>query len=295
MPNSDKSNFRALWYKGQDGLNLFSRDYSEHYKGPSDRAAIICIHGLTRNSADYASVCERLCSSYPVYAVDVRGRGRSDYDSNSSNYQVFTYLSDIKAFVDFLNLQSVILIGTSMGGFISMMFAAVATEKVKGIVLNDIGPEVNAGGLRRINDYISKPPQVATWDDAVRETKRLNEKIYPDFGSADWLGFAKNLYQEDEKGVPVLDYDEHIVDLFKQAPTNSTDVDFWPTFSLIRSIPLLLVRGAMSDILDFSCVLRMQKEHSNLSYLEIPYRGHTPFLNEKECEEAIDEFLKAIE
>lgn len=286
--------FREFWYKSSDGLNLYVRDYSAQCKNKDTQSAIFCLHGLTRNSADYEAFCERYCSDYPVYALDVRGRGQSEYDSNPMNYHVFTYAADVKQLFDQLQLDSVTLIGTSMGGFISMVFAASAPDRVKAIVLNDVGPEVNAEGLKRITNYISDRPAVENWEDAVRETRRINGSHYPDFNDEDWMRFSQRLYREDNAGVPLLDYDEHIADLFKLAKPDDAPIDFWPAFRQLAHIPLLVIRGELSDILDQACVDKMKNEHKSMVYVELPNRGHTPLLNEPTCQRQLDMFFAGL-
>jgi len=114
------SNYKNIWFKSHDGLKLYARDY--HVENPL--ATIICIPGLTRNSADFSLVCEHLSQQYRVIAVDLRGRGQSAYDPNPNNYFPGIYAEDIMTLLDVLQLPSVVLIGTSLGGSVSMLVAA---------------------------------------------------------------------------------------------------------------------------------------------------------------------------
>jgi len=281
-----------LWYESSDGLRLYARDYSMYAK--PDAPVIVCIHGLTRSSGDFRVFCEQYCSDYRVYAVDVRGRGRSDYDHDSSNYHVFTYADDLRQFFEHLNLESVLLVGTSMGGLISFAFAGASIDNVSGIVLNDIGPEVSSVGVARIIEYVSTRPKIETWEQAVAETKRINEGCYPEFTSDDWYAFTRNLYRENDQGLPVLNYDEHIADLFNAIKPEEETPTLWPTFDTLKSIPFLVFRGEFSDILDTHCVKRMCDEHPQLTFVEVASRGHTPLLNEPECETALTQFFKGL-
>lgn len=282
-------NYNDYWYKSSDGLRLYARQYG------SETAAhtIICIPGLTRNSADFTILCEHLATRYRIFAVDLRGRGNSDYDTNPENYHPGTYAADIISLLDELALQSAIIIGTSLGGLVSMILAATHAQRIAAVVLNDIGPEADQAGLDRIKAYVCNPSPVSNWDEAVAKTKSIQGREYPSFSEADWLTFSKNLYKESPDGKPILAYDPAIATLLQQ-PIAAPSADLWPIFKLISDCPLLLIRGELSDILNLQCVTKMQKQRPDMSFLEVPNCGHAPLLSEATALLAIDQFLATV-
>lgn len=282
-------NYNDYWYKSSDGLRLYARQYGN----PTADNTIICIPGLTRNSADFAILCEHLATHYRIFAVDLRGRGNSDYDTNPENYHPGTYATDIISLLDELGLPSAIIIGTSLGGLVSMTLAASHADRIAAIILNDIGPEADQAGLDRIKAYVCNPSSASNWDEAVARTKSIQGREYPTFSEEDWLTFSKNLYKENPDGKPILAYDPAIATLLQQ-PIDAPRADLWPIFKLISDCPLLLIRGELSDILSLHCVTKMQKQRPDMSFLEIPNCGHAPLLSEASALVAIDQFLATV-
>jgi len=284
------SNYKHIWFQSHDGLKLYARDY------PTDKplGTIICIPGLTRNSADFSLLCEHLSQQYRVIAVDLRGRGQSAYDPNPNNYFPGIYAEDIMTLLDELQLSSVVLIGTSLGGLVSMLVAAQRPNRVSAVIMNDIGPEANQSGLDRIKSYVCNTTPVANWEEAINKTQQVQSREYPDFERVDWERFTRNIYNENSQGTPELNYDPAIALLLEQAQDNAVPPDLWPVFEAIRSTPLLVFRGELSDILSVDCVEKMLTIHQQMDYKEVSRRGHTPLLSESESLDSIDNFLERI-
>lgn len=152
--------YQALRYKSRDGLDLYSRVYA----GPEGAPAVLCLHGLTRNSRDFELLAPHLQRRYRVIVPDVRGRGLSARDPNSDNYQPNVYLEDILTLLDLLAVPRVAVIGTSMGGILGMMLGYLKAERLSCLVLNDVGPEVDPKGIERIKSYAGKLPAPKDWD-----------------------------------------------------------------------------------------------------------------------------------
>jgi pimeloyl-ACP methyl ester carboxylesterase len=282
--------FADFWYHSADGLRLYARDYA----GPGPDAPVaLCMHGLTRNSADFAGLAPHLAQHYRVLVSDQRGRGRSDYDPNPVNYQPGTYVQDMFALLNSQGIQQALLVGTSMGGLMAMLMAAMQPARVSGIVLNDIGPEVDPAGLERIKRYVGKSRPVADWQQAAAQIRDINADAFPDFTEEDWLAFARALYREVD-GVPVLAYDPAIAQPMAASDDNAVPPDLWPVFESIRSLPILVIRGINSDILATGCVAEMQRRKPDLVSAEIPLRGHAPTLDESESRRAIDSFIALL-
>ena len=278
------------WYDSQDGLRLFSRVY----EGPGAAApVVVCLHGLTRNSRDFEDLAAHLAPRYRVIVPDVRGRGLSSRDPQFNNYQIPVYLGDLLRLLAGLGAARVAIVGTSMGGLMAMVLAAMQPTLVGGIVLNDVGPEVDPAGLERIRGYVGKAAPVRDWAGAVAQVRLVYGSAWPGLDDARWEKLARASYRADERGVPQPDSDPLIAEPLKD--TSKAAPDLWPLWGAIAKVPMLAIRGAHSDILSAATLARMQREKPDLRTLEVANRGHVPLLDEPECLAAIDEFLAALE
>ncbi len=282
------SAYADYWFPSHDGLKLYARDY--RCVG-AEAGTIICIPGLTRNSADFAVLAEHLSKHYRVVAVDLRGRGRSDNDPKPENYVPEVYCADVLNLLDRIDAPEVTLIGTSLGGLVSILCGARERGNVRSIILNDIGPEVQAAGLQRIQSYMRTRVDVVSWPEAIAQTQETLGNEYPLFQAADWKRITGNLYREDEAGRPVLNYDRNIGASTDESADVAAPPDLWSSFAAISGIPLLVVRGETSDILSLDTVEKMQRIHPHMALVEVPSCGHAPELTEPESLQAIGEFL----
>ncbi len=282
--------FEDVWYTSGDGLRLYARDYPRGDGAPT----VLCMHGLTRNSADFQGLARYLNDRFRVIAVDVRGRGRSEYDSEPGNYQPLTYAQDMFTLLDELGLEQVVLCGTSMGGLMSFIMSTMQPQRVRAMIINDIGPEVDPAGLERIRGYVGKSRPVTSWEEAVAQCRETNAIAFPDFSDEQWLDFTRGLYREVD-GVPVLAYDPAISRPMDEDDSAAVPPDLWALFDTIAAIPMLVVRGETSDILARSCVEEMRRRKPDLEVAEIPGRGHAPTLDEAAARIAIDRFLADLQ
>lgn len=282
------SDYRDVWYQSPDGLRLYARDYP----GPASSTLppVLCMHGLSRNSADFEGIAATLAAERRVIVAEQRGRGRSDYDSNPANYTPLTYADDMFHLLDTLAINKVVLIGTSMGGLMSFIMARQQPSRIAQMVINDIGPEIDPRGLSRIQNYVGKVEPARNWEDAVARTREINGEAFPDYTDDDWLAFAKALYVERD-GVPVLAYDPAISKAMTDADSGAVPPDLWPLFKAVIDIPMLVVRGELSDILAADCVARMRDLDADLQVVEVPRVGHAPTLMEPVALQAIQSFL----
>jgi len=277
------------WFDSQDGLRLFSRVY----EGPGAAApVVVCLHGLTRNSRDFEDLAAHLAPRYRVIVPDVRGRGLSARDPKFSNYQIPVYLGDLQRLLAGLGAARVAIVGTSMGGLMAMVLAASQPTLLSGIVLNDVGPEVDPRGLERIRGYVGKSPPVRDWAGAVAQVRLVYGSAWPGLDDARWEKIARASYRADANGVPQPDSDPMIAEPLKD--TSKAAPDLWPLWGAIAKVPMLAIRGANSDILSPATVARMQREKPDLRTLEVANRGHVPLLDEPESLAAIDGFLDAL-
>ncbi|GMG80830.1 alpha/beta hydrolase [Paralimibaculum aggregatum] len=254
--------------------------------------AVLCLAGLTRNSREFSDLAAHLAPRYRVIRLDSRGRGRSEHALDPiAEYTIPVEAGDARALLDHLGLARVAMIGTSRGGILAMALACGAPERVSGIVLNDVGAVVEGQGLLRILSGLGRAPAAASFAEAAAELRAANERAFPDVSLADWERFARRIY-DDAEGRPALAYDPELrsavaAGLDAAGPT----VSLWPLFEGLHGVPVLVIRGANSDILLPATVAEMARARPDIETLELAGRGHAPFLDEPEALAAIDGFL----
>lgn len=268
-----------------DGLALFARSHGER----GGATPVVCIPGLTRNSRDFGPLAERLATDRLVVAVDLRGRGNSAWDPSARSYSLATYAEDVAVVVEEVVGAPVVVIGTSLGGLTAMWLASAHPGLVRGIVLNDIGPEIDPRGAARIASYAGKLPPVRTWDDAVAQTRLVSEQDLPGLDDEEWEQLARQRYRERPDGTVVVDHDPGIT-----AGPGTTE-DPWLVFSRLDRLPMAVLRGARSDVLAPATVAAMAESHPGLLVTEIPDRGHVPTLGEPLAQRAVDELLASVD
>jgi pimeloyl-ACP methyl ester carboxylesterase len=274
------------WFDSPEGLRLFSRVYA----GPAPGApVVVCLHGLMRNGRDFEDLAAHLAARCRVIVPDVRGRGLSARDPNFNNYQLPVYLKDLLTLLTGLGAAHVTLIGTSMGGLMAMLLAATQPALVAGIVLNDVGPEVDRAGLERIRGYAGKAAPESSWPEAVATVRSVYGSALPGLSDERWERMARQSYRADAHGVPQADADPLIGEPLRNS--DSAAPDLWPLWGVLAKVPMLAIRGAHSDILSAATLTRMQREKPDLQVLTVADRGHTPLLDEPECLGAIERFL----
>jgi pimeloyl-ACP methyl ester carboxylesterase len=280
--------YRERSFTSHDGLALYFRDYGDP---ASARTPILCLGGLTRNSKDFHETARRLAATRRVLCPDYRGRGRSAYDPDPRRYRPATYLRDIADLLAATNVHRVAVIGTSLGGLLAMALSASLPAALAGVVLNDIGPDVNANGLAAIIDYIRTDRPQPDWESAVRTIRTVMPKVvYRD--EAAWTKMVENTFKRGDDGLLHFDWDVRIVEPLLRPVENPPDL--WALFRGLRHIPVLAIRGAESDILLAPCFERMAGENPDLVRLTLPGVGHAPTLLEPEAVAAIDDFLARL-
>lgn len=278
--------FREQYWSSSDGLRLYSRVYdTAQHEAP----AVLCLAGLTRNSRDFETLAPHLAARYRVICPDLRGRGGSQHDPNWCNYQPAVYLQDLQGLFTVLELERVAIIGTSLGGLLAMLLAAADPQRIVGVVLNDIGPEVDPRGLERIKRYTGQLPPVRTWQRALEQLREVYGCAWPDLSDEAWSGLVRRSYRADASGEPVLDVDPAIGEALRAASPAADHL--WPVFASLGSLPMLVIRGALSDILSERTLARMRRDKPGLAHVTVENRGHVPLLDEPAALAAIDRFL----
>jgi len=249
--------------------------------------------GLTRNCRDFEPLAEAIAGDWRVICADLRGRGQSDYAKDSASYQPLQYTADILALLDHLAIERVVAVGTSLGGIVIMLLALQAPDRLAGVVLNDVGPEIEAVGLARIRGYVGQGRSFPTWMHAARGLREQAGPAHPDYAIGDWLRLAKRLMAIGPGGRIAFDYDMKIAEPFQTAE-GTAPVDMWPAFGALGARPMLAIRGELSDILSAATLTRMKREVPELDIVTVKRTGHAATLEEPEVQAAITRLLGRI-
>jgi pimeloyl-ACP methyl ester carboxylesterase len=284
--------FSDEYWHSTDGLKLHYRDYPG---GADGRPPILCIPGLTRNARDFEAVADVFAGEWRVLVAELRGRGDSDYAKDPASYNPAQYVSDIIGLFEQAGVERAVMVGTSLGGILTMVLAAQAPERIAGALINDIGPEIAPEGMARIRDYVGQGRSFATWMHAARALKETSEVAFPDFTVTDWLAHAKRLMFLGENGRIAFDYDMKIADPIHAAPPGEeVAFDIWPMWRALAGRPVCALRGAISDLLSEATFTRMADELPGLDAVVIPRVGHAPTLEEPESQAALARLLAKV-
>lgn len=273
----------------RDGLSLAVRDYRPD--GTGGEPAILCLAGLTRNAQDFDDLARDLqARGARVVCIDSRGRGRSDRDKNWRNYHPVLEAEDAIAVTDALGLDHYAVIGTSRGGILAMVMAAMRAGQMTRVVLNDIGPRIEAEGLARIKSYLGRALSPKDWDDATRIVREAGAGTFPDRSDAEWREVAGATFVETKKGL-APDFDPALIKSLTDLDLSQPLPDLWPQFRGLRRIPVLALRGALSDLLSAETLRAMEQAFPKAKAVTVPAAGHAPSLNEPVARRAILAFL----
>ena len=278
-------------WQSADGLTLHFRDYGEQSAAPP----VICLHGLTRNARDFEDLAEHLADQgHRVIVPDMRGRGDSEYASDSNTYAVPTYVGDLLALLGQEDIDRFVSIGTSMGGLMTLVLAAMQPERLAGVLLNDIGPVLEMAGLEAIKGYVGQGRSFPTWMHAARALQEVQQDNFPAFDTQDWIRMAKRGMTLSSGGRIVFDYDMKIAEPIMASDAAAVPPDMWPAFEALAGRPVLLLRGALSPLLSAATFADMQRRLPGATAVTVPDIGHAPTLDEPSARAAIDALLERV-
>jgi pimeloyl-ACP methyl ester carboxylesterase len=284
-PSAAEARYPREYLTVSDGLRLHYRDYPS----ATDKVPLLCLHGLTRNSRDFAEFAERYSPERRVVTLDFRGRGLSDYDPLPARYTPLTYAGDVIQLLDALAIPRAVFVGTSLGGLVTMLTAATSPQRIAAAILNDVGPDVDTAGVGRILTYVGKDIRFESWDAAADAIAVNQGSSFERYTHEDWVKMARRNCRE-ANGEIRFDYDMAIAEPFKTVGP-APQVDLWPLFAALAQKPVLVIRGERSDLLTAATAARMRQVAPHMTLATVPGVGHAPELNEPEAVAAIDEFL----
>jgi len=257
-------------------VGLHTMAYKE-WGDPDNPKVLVCVHGVTRVSDDFDTMAQELCRDYRVVCPDVVGRGRSGWLRDPQYYQVPQYLSDMVTLLARLDAETVHWFGTSMGGLIGMCLASLPDNPVRKLVLNDIGPTLNATALARIGEYIGQDVRFPTFDEAARYIRTISHPFGP-HTDEEWHKIASDVLRQDKDGQWIRHYDLRLAQPFKEATPDSTrkaEAMLWAAYDAI-TCPTLVIRGAESDLLSKEVAQSMTTRGPKANLVELAGVGHAP-------------------
>lgn len=277
---------------------------------PDNENVLICVHGLTRCGRDFDELAQRLSSHYRVVCPDVAGRGRSDWLANSSSYTVPQYVSDMLALIARLGVCRIDWVGTSMGGLIGLGLAlalqastlqrpargdfglpAQQTLKLGKVVLNDVGPRLNAQGLTRIVEYVGRGVSFNTFDEAVAYVQTISAGFGP-HSQAQWQRLTRDVFNQ-QGGQWIKHYDLRLAEpmaLQNEAALQAAELMLWSAYENLDA-PILVLRGSESDLLPEEVAQEMLTRNKQARVVEFAGVGHAPTLLTDEQITPIEQFL----
>jgi len=271
-------------FTASDGVRLHYTD-----EGPRDGKPVLCLAGLTRNGTDFDYVAPYL-ADVRLIRMDYRGRGRSDW-ADPATYQIPVEARDALDLLDHLGLARAAVLGTSRGGLIAMLLAAMAKGRLAGVCLNDIGPVIEPGGLAAIEAFIGLNPGEKTLEEAAAGRAKIMAG-FEGVPEGRWAEEVQKHYVEGPEGLSI-NYDPTLREAFL-ASFGEPVPDLWPVFDAMEGLPLALIRGANSDLLSPGTVAEMRRRRPDMGYAEVPDRGHVPFLDEPEAVRVIREWVERL-
>jgi pimeloyl-ACP methyl ester carboxylesterase len=279
-----------IFVTAQDGLRLHVREY-----GPRTALAlpVVCLPGLARTVADFDALAPALADGPPphrVIAIDSRGRGQSDYDSNPENYNLAVELGDVVTVLTALEIGEAVFIGSSRGGLLTMLLGVANPTAIAGVVLHDIGPVIEPKGLARIKSYVGKLPQPRNFKEGAEILRRLFDAQFSKLTAEQWLAAAQRSWKTDDGGL-VPTYDVKLARTLAELDIERPLPAMWTEFDALSRVPILVIRGAHSDILSAATVTAMHDRHLRMETVEIPDQGHVPLLDNADLIRRVAEFV----
>jgi len=281
---------RSIFVTAQDGLRLHVCEYGSR---TAPGLPVVCLPGLSRTVADFDALAPALAGGKPgrrVIAIDSRGRGQSDYDSNPDNYNVAVELGDVFTVLTALEIGAAVFVGSSRGGILTMLLAVAHPTALAGAVLHDIGPAIEPKGVARIKSYVGKLPQPRSFAEGAEVLRRLFDAQFPKLTAEQWLAAAQRVWKSDD-GELVPTYDVRLTRTLAQFDIERPLPAMWNEFDALARVPVLVIRGANSDILSAETVAAMRERDPDMESIEVADQGHVPILETGDLIARIVEFV----
>jgi pimeloyl-ACP methyl ester carboxylesterase len=292
--DSDLDRGTSIFVTAQDGLRLHIKEYGSR---TAPGIPVVCLPGLARTTADFDVLAPALAEGPPqrrVIAIDSRGRGHSEHDTDHSNYNCTTELADIVSILIALGIGPAVFVGSSRGGILTMMLGAVHPTALAGVVLHDVGPVTETRGIARIKSYIGKMPHPHSYQEGAEILRRLMGAHFPNLTAAQWLAGARRTWHL-KHGALKPAYDFGIARALAGIDVEQPLPPMWNEFDSLAGVPLMVIRGANSDILSAATVAAMRARRSHMDLIEVPDQGHAPLLEGEDLIKGLLRFMESCE
>ena len=279
----------------RDGVALGAMDWA----GDPARTPILCLPGISRTARDYKGLAKRHAGRRRVVALDYIGHGRSARAEDLSRYSPEHAIGDILDACAALGVDRAVVVGTSFGGLMAMFLAVVRPALLRGVVLNDIGPRMEGGGVGRVEDFIGSNPGFASEEEAAAWLKARAPGI-PIADERGWLRLARRTFKQGKDGRWWARWDTRIVQAMREngnggrPATPGGGQDFGPIFEALAEVPAMLVWGERSELLSARTVQEMRAAKPDLELIVLGHAGHAPTLEEPEIVPRLDAFLDRL-
>lgn len=260
-------------FQTSDGVTLFYTDDA------TDAVPVLCLSGLTRNSTDFSYI-DGLLPDARLIKMDYRGRGKSDWVADFTTYSVAREAQDALELMDHLGIEKFAILGTSRGGLIAMTLGAMCMDRILGVAMNDIGPELDAQGLAAIMVFLGRAPVWKTYAEAAAARSGVMAG-FANVPDSRWREEVEKQHHQTPQGL-INTYDPKLRDAVEASSLQAIP-DLWPFFTAFAHVPVALIRGANSDLLSTESFARMQRELPDALAVTVADRGHIPFLDEPEA------------
>jgi len=286
--------FASAFVTAQDGLRLHVCRYGSRV---ACARPVVCLPGLARTAADFHPLAAALTADPAkprlVLALDYRGHGQSEYDRNADNYTLPVALADLSAVLIALEIAPAIFLGSSYGGLLAMMLAVWRPTAIAGVILNDIGPVIEPQGWVRIKGYLGKLPVPRSFEEGADILRWWFHAQFPKLTPQDWIAFARRTWRE-HRGRLVPDYDLKVARTLQGADLQHLPT-LWTHFEALARVPLMVIRGARSDMLASTTLDAMLSRRSELDIAVVPDQGHAPLLTEPKLIGRITAFVASCD
>jgi pimeloyl-ACP methyl ester carboxylesterase len=284
--------FASVFVTAPDGLTLHVCSYGSRL---ASALPVVCLPSLARTAADFHLLAAALAADPAkprlVLALDYRGHGQSEYDRNPDNYTLPVALADLSGVLIALEIAPAIFVGTSYGGQLAMMLAVRRPTAIAGVVLNDIGPVIEQRGFVRIKSYVGKLPIPRNFEEGAEILRWLFDAQFPKLAPQEWIAFAHRTWREHGGGL-VPDYDLKVARTLQGANLPRT---LWNQFDALARVPLMVIRGANSDMLSSTILDAMLVRRGELDVAVVPDQGHAPLLAEPKLIRRIAAFVASCD
>jgi pimeloyl-ACP methyl ester carboxylesterase len=287
--NSAQVRIESVQCLSPDGLHrMVYKDWGDIHN-PN---VLLCVHGLTRVSDDFDVLAQTLASHFRVICPDVVGRGRSAWLKSPQYYQVPQYVSDMVTLLARINPGRLSYLGTSMGGMIGMVLASLPDNPIQQLILNDIGPVLDATAMERIAQYLGQPIHFSTFDEANEYIKNISLS-FGEHTEQQWQKLSRDVLCQDKDGLWIRNYDLKLalpMQAMTPEMTQTAQSTLWAAYDAI-TCPTLLLRGVESDLLSADTAQQMTQRGPKAKLVEFAKIGHAPTLVHADQIGVIKEFL----